>query len=143
MKRVPELRDLSDDHHTGLVPARRCKQAGHSNSELSPEQLWKQVLEVFSSDLEPHFQIEEKYLLPALEAIGENSLAEQVREDHRALRALRDSEPITRALAGEFGELLDSHIRYDEREVFEFTQDRLPPHALQAIESACRARRGI
>jgi len=91
MKRVAELRDLSDDHHTGLVLARRCKQAGRADSELPFERVWEQVLEAFSSHLEPHFQIEEKHLLPALEAIGEDSLASRVREDHSALRALRNS----------------------------------------------------
>ena len=139
MKRVNELRDLSDDHHTGLVLARRCKQAGRADSELSFERVWEQVLEVFSSHLEPHFQIEEKHLLPALEAIGEDSLARRVREDHSALRALRNSEDTSRAMVERFGELLESHIRYEERQVFERTQNRLPLRALQAIESACQA----
>lgn len=139
MKRVAELRDLSDDHHTGLVLARRCRQAGRPGSASSPEALWKQVLEVFSSHLEPHFQIEEQHLLPALETIGEASLASRIREDHRALRNLRESETASRALVDRFGELLESHIRFEERQVFEPTQDRLPARALEAIAAACRA----
>ena len=49
MKRATELRDLSDDPHTGLALARRCRRAGRADSELSPEQVWEQVLEAFSS----------------------------------------------------------------------------------------------
>jgi len=139
VKRVPELRDLSDDHHTGLVLARRCRQAGRAGSKLSPERVWDQVLEAFSSHLEPHFQIEDHHLLPALEAIGEVALAQRVRDDHTALRALRQSEALSRSLLGRFGQLLESHIRYEERQVFETTQDRLPARALQAIASACRS----
>jgi hypothetical protein len=95
------------------------------------------VLEAFSSQLEPHFQIEEQHLLPALEAIGESSLADRIREDHRALRALRDSKAPSSTLLNHFGELLESHIRFEERQVFEATQDRLPADALARIAAAC------
>ncbi len=138
MNRVAELRDLSDDHHTGLVLARRCRQTGAGRSALSPEQVWKQVAEAFSSHLEPHFRIEEQYLLPALEAIGEASLVHRIREEHRALRALQASAPADRELVSRFGELLEAHIRFEEREVFESTQHRLSPRALESIASACR-----
>jgi len=138
MKRVDGLRELSDDHHTGLVLARRCKQAGGEDSELSPERAWAQVLDAFSRHLEPHFQIEEQHLLPALEAIGEAPLAERIREDHGALRALRSTGAASRALLERFGQLLEAHIRYEERQVFEPTQNRLPARVLQAIASACR-----
>lgn len=139
MKRVPELRDLSDDHHTGLVLARRCKQVGRAGFELSSETVWNHVLEAFSSHLDPHFQIEEQHLLPALEAIGEASLASRIREDHSALRALRESKTLDPTLINHFGELLESHIRFEERQVFEPMQGRLPARALKAIAAACDA----
>jgi hemerythrin-like domain-containing protein len=138
MKRVPELRDLSDDHHTGLVLARRCRKVGRPDSEPLAV-VWNQMLEAFSSHLEPHFQIEEEHLLPALEAIGEASLARRIREDHSALRDLRQSEAPSRTLINHFGELLESHIRFEERQVFEPTQGRMPERALEAIAAACDA----
>lgn len=138
MKRVPELRDLSDDHHTGLVLARQCRKCGRADSELSPEEVWNQVLAAFSTHLEPHFQIEEQHLLPALETIGEPSLCSRIREDHAALRALRESDTSSRDTIGQFGRLLESHIRFEERQVFEPTQHRLPAWALKAIAAACR-----
>lgn len=138
MKRIPELRDLSDDHHTGLLLARRCSRAARADAELSLEQVWGQVLQAFASHLEPHFQIEEQHLLPGLEAIGEESLARRIREDHDALRALRDADEVTPSLLEKFGGLLEGHIRFEERQVFEQTQHRLPPSALEALASACR-----
>lgn len=138
MKRLPELRGLSDDHHTGLLLARRCRQVEHPVSELPPDLIWEQVHAAFSSHLEPHFQIEEQHLLPALEAIGELSLANRIRQDHADLRALLRSETFNRALVRRFGELLEAHIRYEEREVFEPTQHRLPARSLQAIAAACQ-----
>ena len=138
VKRIPELRDLSDDHHTGLVLARLCRQTARSGAELSLEPVWEQVLGAFSSHLEPHFQIEEQHLLPGLRIIGEASLARRIREDHDALRVLRGADAVTSSLLEKFGVLLDAHIRFEERQVFEPTQHRLPPGTLEAIASACR-----
>jgi len=139
MKRLAGLRELSDDHHTGLVLARRCKRVGRSASERSLTLTWEQVLETFSRLLEPHFQIEEQHLLPALEALGETRLAGRIRAEHAALRTLRKSTPPTHALVEQFGELLAAHIRFEERQVFEPVQQRLPEPVLHAIASACHA----
>ena len=141
MKRDPRLRDLSDDHHTGLVLARRCKQATRAKSASPPDAVWAELRAVFVRDLEPHFRIEEQHLVPALEAIGEAALASRIREDHDALRSLRDSEAATAAELQRFGELLQAHIRFEERQIFDPTQDRLPPSALEAIARACRDER--
>jgi hemerythrin-like domain-containing protein len=101
--------------------------------------VWNQVLETFECHLEPHFQIEEQHLLPGLEAIGEVSLASRIREDHDALRVLRNAETVNRSLLTRFGELLEAHIRYEERQVFEPTQHRISAKALNAIASACQS----
>jgi len=138
VNRIAELRDLSDDHHTGLVLARRCRELGRGGARLSPEQLWERVAEAFASHLEPHFRIEEQYLLPALEEIGEATLAKRIRDEHSSLRALQASQTADRKLVERFGELLESHIRFEEREVFEATQHLLSRDALRAIASACR-----
>jgi hemerythrin-like domain-containing protein len=140
VKRIDELRALSDDHHTALVLARRCQQATQGRSPLSVELVWEGVLTAFSDHLEPHFQIEESLLLPALEGLEEFALAARIQADHAQLRALRDTTPLTGDLIEEFGRLLESHVRFEEREVFERTQDRLPASALRAISEACESR---
>jgi hemerythrin len=137
VKRIEELRALSDDHHTALVLARRCQKAAQGRSSLSVETVWQDVLTAFSVQLEPHFQIEESFLLSALDGLEEFELAAHIRDDHARLRALRDTTPITENLVEEFGRLLESHVRFEEREVFETTQDRLPESALRAISEAC------
>lgn len=138
MKRRPELRDLSDDHHTGLVLAIRCKRAGSGGEEGDPAWLWAQVARAFTDHLEPHFRIEEEHLLPALETIGEARLAARIRADHAALRDMRGVGAADTTTVRAFGALLEAHIRFEERDVFEPTQDRLPKAALEAIAAACR-----
>jgi hemerythrin-like domain-containing protein len=142
VKRVAGLRDLSDDHHTGLVLARRCKQAGQPGASEPPEAAWAHARDAFARHLAPHFRVEEEALLPALEALGEAALAERIRAEHRALEALEGTQPATRDLLSRFGALLESHIRSEEREVFEPTQHRLPQSALEAIARAHRERLG-
>ena len=139
MKRRAELRDLSDDHHTALVLARRCRQAARPAGSTSPAEVWQQIIEAFESHLEPHFQIEERHLLPALEEIGRPELAQRIREDHASLRELVRSEPPTENLLERFGRLLESHVRFEERQVFEPTQYLLPADALRAVADACRS----
>ena len=139
MKRIEELRALSDDHHAGLVLARRCQQAAQKKLSLSIESVWESALSAFADHLEPHFQIEEIYLLPALDDIEEFELTARIREDHARLRVLRDTTPVTQDLVEEFGRRLELHIRFEEREVFEHTQDRLSSAALRAISEACES----
>lgn len=140
MKRIPALRDLSDDHHTGLVLARRCKRAGRGDGDApSAGQVWDEVRAFFASHLEPHFRIEEVHLLPGLEVIGEPDLASRIEADHRALRALSSPPAADPERVARFGELLEAHIRFEEREVFEPTQQRLPADTLRAIASASEA----
>ena len=50
--------------------------------------------------------------------------------------SLRKTSPSVASIA-RFGRLLEAHIRFEEREVFEPTQHRLAPRALQAIAAAC------
>lgn len=104
--------------------------------------LWREVQETSALHLEPHFRIEERYLLPALESIGEEDLAARIRDDHAALRALRRSKEPTPQVLQNFGRLLQEHVRYEERRVFDPTQERLPETALRAIAQACQEARG-
>ncbi len=136
MKRAPELRALSEDHHHGLVLARKAKLAG-TDPGAAIDATWAEVEAKFEAELEPHFQIEEELLAPPLAAIGEQALVGRLFVEHAALRAcVAAGAPRTReALAG-FGDLLEAHIRFEERELFETAQTRLDAGALRAIAEA-------
>jgi hypothetical protein len=131
MKRIAALRDLSDDHHVALLLAQRCRR--------NPLGAWPDVMETFRGHIEPHFRIEEDHLVPALEALGENELVTRIRKDHAAIRALVQAAEPDRAGIVRFGEMLEAHVRFEEREVFEETQHRLASSALRSIAEACAA----
>ncbi|MCP4235434.1 MAG: hemerythrin domain-containing protein, partial [Aestuariibacter sp.] len=134
MKRASELVGLSKDHHRALVIAKRAKTA---SGEMAAD-IWHEMETYYSTELEIHFAIEETYIAAHLEALGETELVEEFYDDHRKLRAY--FEPGSTRTANDlsdFGQLLEQHVRFEERQLFRVAQELLGPDALAAIERAC------
>ena len=134
MKRCPELRFLSSEHHAGLVIALRAKKAAQGLGSRSADEVWAEILTRFPAELEPHFRSEEEYLLPALARAGEAALVERTLAEHAAMRQLLAAPgvPVAEALL-RFGALLENHIRFEERELFEAAERQLSPAELKRI----------
>jgi hemerythrin-like domain-containing protein len=141
MRRIAALRDLSDDHHQGLVLARTAKRAANGEGALSAEEAWDELLLKFEQELAVHFQIEEDFLTAPMIAVGESDVVDQLVEEHRALRSFvaPDSDRTIEALA-RFGLLLEQHIRFEERTFFEIAQERLDDDTLKRVLEACAKR---
>lgn len=143
MKRVPELRNLSEDHHHGLALARKARKAAAGEEGFSTSDVWAEVEASFKAELEPHFRIEESLIGTVLEAHGESRLAKRLFDEHEALREFfipgGDRTPDD---LGCFGKLLEKHIRFEERELFEVAQNTLNRDELSAVAKACHARHG-
>lgn len=143
MKRISELRELSEDRHHGLALARMAKKSVAGEGGLSLAEAWMEVDRKFRDELEPHFHIEESMIGPALESRGGRDLVERLLREHAELRRLA-GPGLTRTtdVLLMFGELLDNHIRFEERELFEVVQNVLSAEELAAIASASQARHG-
>jgi hemerythrin-like domain-containing protein len=123
MKRRPELRDLSEQHHHGLVAARRLRRAVEANELLNEGVAL--FLQAWRFEIQPHFRAEEEVLLPAFArvvSVGHKEIARTLKE-HVALRsAVRDLERATgewrEDLAWAIAVALEAHIRYEERVLF-------------------------
>ncbi|MTW22224.1 hemerythrin domain-containing protein [Allochromatium palmeri] len=148
MQRVFALRQLSSDHHRGLVLARRAREKATTGPEHQAR-AWGAVREAFVQELEPHFQLEEQNLLPALEHAGASELVAQTLQEHRQLRTLvAKGQP--RDLAA-FAQTLSDHIRFEETRLFETAQRVLDEATLTALAErhaegarrACEARLAV
>lgn len=119
MKRSPALQPLSREHHTALTLAKACERAAQSRDVDRVVQTCRRVIQAFSDELEPHFQVEERSLLPLLHDAGNKSLEQRTLTDHQQLRALLDGlrQNDIEAL-DDFGKLLSAHVRFEERELF-------------------------
>jgi hemerythrin-like domain-containing protein len=132
MVRDASLIPLSHQHHNGLalcVMTRRSLAADTSARNLA--KLARRVVERYELELVNHFEIEEQVLFPACAAMP---LVAQLIAEHRALEALvaRLRTECSPALLEEFCEALSSHIRREEKELFEEIQRTLPRETLDA-----------
>src|SRR5688572_27526427 len=139
MPRNQALIPLSHDHHHGLVVALRLKKGGPA----SPNDLWlegeenqaPQLLEFADSELLHHFQLEEELLFPALLELGVDEISaitQELLSEHKAMRisleAIRLSPDPT--ILKQFGELLEAHIRKEERVLFPLIERELEKESI-------------
>ncbi len=134
MKRARELVWLSRQHHTALVIARGVQRLDFADGE-AVRQLVARILDNFDTELAAHFRFEESRLLPLLEAAGEGERVRRTLADHAELRQL-----IGRLRAGDagslrrYGELLNAHTRFEDRDLFVVAESVLSPEILASLD---------
>lgn len=136
MKRVMGIRDFSDDHQGALVLARRCKKGEIKGESVSKIVLWDYVRKEFSDKINQHFHLEEVYLIPMLENLDLTNEVSRIREEHEYLRTLVNLTKPDMDMIRTFGEILESHVRFEEREVFEKYQQKFPDNILKEISES-------
>jgi len=125
--RHPSLIALSQDHHHGLALALRCRK--QALGQLRPiglkglKERTQELRDFFANNLVRHFRAEEEALFPKLRQLVPESEAiiEQLIRDHQQIRAAipqLQSEVGLGKLVFELGDLLERHIRKEERELF-------------------------
>lgn len=140
MKRHPALRDLSSDHHQGLVHARRLVKAAETGVGLEPTA--RDFLDFWREHTTRHFREEEEVLLPAYARHADPSDPAVVRVlvDHVHIRRL--AADLDRLLGAgdspagtmrQVGEMLRAHIRHEEDVLFPMIEQALPEHELAAL----------
>lgn len=141
MKRHAALAGLSREHHFALALAKRAKSIDEGESLAG---LASETAEAFAREIGPHFLIEERVVLPALGEAGQEDQAARTLEEHDALRKLAD-----RLVMGgmdelqAFGELLERHVRFEERELFPLIESVLTQEMLEkiALETGAEGRK--
>jgi hemerythrin-like domain-containing protein len=150
MKRAAELRDLSNHHHQGLVQARRLRRAATGEETNTPEETAETFLKFWQEETTAHFREEEEVLLPVLARYGGDAGRGPVTEmlaQHAQIRGLimELSDEVSQGavkpetLEG-IGELLETHIRLEEREVFPMIEEVLPEEGLTEVASRLNAK---
>ena len=133
MKRHPALLQLSREHYGSLKLARDARRAAELGEQGAVAALAQRVVGVFRSELDPHFCVEEQGILVLLAQAGRNELVGRTRVDHVELRCLATllTDPDAETLSP-FADLLATHVRFEEREVFEATQAMLARHGVSS-----------
>lgn len=114
LKRAPELQPLSHDHHHGLQLCWKIR-TGFSK-QIAPERIKIYADWFFKKHLKPHFELEEKYIFPILDA--DNELIKRALAEHRRLKRLfKQTSDLEKSLTL-IEEELEAHIRFEERILF-------------------------
>jgi hypothetical protein len=123
-KRSRELRPLSSEHHQALLVAFQVKKAvaGHAETAGAPRDLdglLALARRFEESVLTTHTSAEEDLLGRHLSPADLHRLREEHRQLHALLREARaGGRELRRAPLAAFAELLEQHVRWEERELF-------------------------
>jgi hemerythrin-like domain-containing protein len=103
------------------------------------------VVRFFDSDLVPHFRAEENVLFPTMHRLSAApQLIEELLSEHRKIERLvdqlrhSDCEQLTDRLI-EFADLLESHIRKEERDLFPVYERLVSPEIAGRVEEEIKS----
>ncbi|HXG93267.1 MAG TPA: hemerythrin domain-containing protein [Blastocatellia bacterium] len=143
-RRHDSLVPLSREHHYGLMVCLRIHRGLpiHRDDRLWLERKREQAIQFFESDLLPHFKAEEEILFPSMQTFaGASGLISELLFEHDKMRlvveTLRDAkQDELPSLLSVFADLLESHIRKEERQLFPIYEQQATEEIASAVERA-------
>lgn len=131
IKRSIQLQPLSREHHDGLLFVWKIREGLKNHTSI--EKLKDFTSWFWRNHIRPHFFQEEKILIPAIPE--GHLLAHQLKQEHNFIRELiitidkdTDLHDFTR-----LANLLETHIRFEERELFQYLEQHLSKEQLEDI----------
>ena len=118
LKRHDALVPLSREHHQALLLCWKIKTGFAKDVDVARIKRYADWF--FAEHLTPHFAEEENVLFPILG--NENALVERAVGEHRELEKLFANDSNVEQSLREISVLLDKHVRFEERELFEVIQ---------------------
>lgn len=140
MKRHEALAPLSRDHHEALILSQLLKKDApfYKGLPISVEGKVNYATDFFENNLKEHFEKEEKVftLVKSLHPIEIGRLVSELTDEHHELAKLfseigAKENPIE--TMNRLGELLSSHIRKEERNLFPLLQEHCTEEILEKI----------
>ncbi len=141
MKRHSALIPLSHDHHHGLSEARRLRNASNDDDGTRQASV-ERFLRFYSDETVGHFRLEEERVLPLLTDCGDpaESLVIRTLLEHQRIRSMaarleaaHATGDADRFLMRQLAELLERHIRFEERELFPYLEQTISTCALDRL----------
>jgi hemerythrin-like domain-containing protein len=134
MKRDAHLQPLSRQHHNALMAVLLLKKGVQKKADIKVMQDF--ILTVWNDELQPHFEAEEKWLPTTPQQSTLALLHQRMLQEHDVIRnyiyqfytILTSIETIQA-----FYELLEQHVRFEEREYFPALEQYLSVNELQSI----------
>jgi iron-sulfur cluster repair protein YtfE (RIC family) len=142
MKRHKSIVELSRDHQKGLMLAQLLKKNAplYKGLPTDIEGKMKYAIETFQTDLIKHFEDEEKILFPASKGKSNecDELIDELLNEHKFFYENIPFLTFTEELKDKLDDIgfkLESHIRKEERILFNLIQEILSEEELKIIEN--------
>lgn len=132
IKRDKALVSLSKDHHFSLLLVWKIRQDIAAN--VDSKHISSYVLDFFRDDLYAHFKEEEEIVFSKLP--GNDALRIQAEKEHKNICLLVESlqeNDNDKGLQNQFADLLELHVKFEERILFNHLQQTLKPEVLEKI----------
>ena len=131
IKRNPALISFSKDHHFALLFIWKIKEGLKRNIEA--ERIGRYARNFFETDLKQHFKLEEGLMFQKLPA--DNKMRIRAENEHKYLYGLIEQmqKQVDKNSLLHFADTLEKHIRFEERELFNFLQEELSESDLEEI----------
>jgi hemerythrin-like domain-containing protein len=131
IKRSPQLAPLSREHHEGLLLVWKIQQGLRLN--VDAERIRQYILWYWQNHIKPHFYQEEKILQPYIPA--GNELLQRMMKEHEQIREfiLSLDKEADNSTFSNLASLLDSHIRFEERQLFGYLEQVLSKDQMDKI----------
>ena len=139
IKRSPAIVELSKDHHFALLLVWKIRSG--LQKAIEPSRIASYIFHFFDQELIPHFRAEEELLF--IKLTKDNGLRLQAEEEHRNIYRIIDTlrnNPAEPDMINEFAQALESHVRFEERELFNYLQENISEADLSEIASALKLR---
>lgn len=132
IQRHEALQPVSREHHFGLLLGWKIQKAAAKN--IAPERVFDYLKFAFRTELLPHFKLEEKAVFPVL---GEDdSLVKQALDEHRRIESLISRGSQDSDTLDEIRSLLNAHIRFEERVLFQKIQENATAEEFELMMQA-------
>ncbi len=130
MKRNENIVPLSRDHHFGLLFCWKIREGLKRN--VDPERIKRFIAYYWDHHFSRHFHEEETILF----ILKDDPYCRRAREEHKIIGQLVEdlAQPDSNTtLLQSIADMVDQHIRYEERELFPYLEQTLTENQLAAI----------
>lgn len=139
IKRHPAIVELSKDHHFGLLLSWKIRKGDELHVPV--DRVIRYVIHEFETDLEHHFREEEELMFNKMPA--GDTMRIRAEEEHKLIRSYiaQMKEDNSEKALNDFSKLLENHIRFEERELFNHIQETFSSEQLTEISDQIKIRR--
>jgi hemerythrin len=132
IKRSKAFVQFSKDHHFGLLLVWKIRQDLSEKTDAAT--ITRYVLDFFTDSLQQHFKEEEDWIFSRIPP--EDPMRRQAEDEHRKIYDMIASfqeRGADESSLREFADFLEAHIRFEERSLFNYLQQKLTEEELEAL----------